>query len=129
MLKKFILLLCVAFTVVCYAYPCLILPIGSYKGEIKAGDITTEVSYKFGFNGKVEIATGENKDTKYYKLNGNSVIISDDDKFDDDDTEIKLKSMYEFNALTEMTNSVGRIVAICVGAVAVVMILLPNKKK
>ncbi len=89
MLRKIVLLLCVAFAVVCFGYPCLILPIGSYELDKPLYDsgysgLEAVTTYQFKFNGKVErtiklkdesngISTTE---TLYYKLKGNKIIFS-----------------------------------------------------
>lgn len=134
MFKKIVLLICVAFVVVCYAFPCFILPFGSYKGEIGSGESKVNVEMNFGFDGKVKTKIGDVKQTQYYKLNGNEIIISDDKTFDDSDVKIKLDSMYQFSLANgglgvEMQNDIGMYMAIGVGALAVVFILLPSRRR
>lgn len=134
MFKKILLLICVAFAVVCYAFPCFILPFGSYKGEIGSGEGKVEISVNFGFDGKAKMEIGDLEQTQYYKLKGDKIIISDDKTFDDNDIEINLDSMYQFSLSDgdvncEMQNNIGMYMAIGVGVLAVVLILLPNKRK
>ena len=134
MFKKILLLICVAFVVVCYAYPCFALPFGTYKGQIGSGESRVEVSMNFGFDGKVKIKSADSETTQYYKLKGNEIIISEDKKFDDNDITVNLDSMYEFNLgaemfNVEMKNAIGMYVAIGVGAFAVILILLPNRRR
>lgn len=134
MFKRIILLICVAFVVVCYAYPCVILPFGTYKGQIGSGEGKVEITMNFGFDGKVKIKSGEMDETQYFKLNGNEIIISEDKTFDKNDIKVNLDSMYEFDLgedmfSVEMKNTVGVYVAIGVGVLAVIMILIPNKRK
>lgn len=134
MFKRILLLLCIAFVVVCYGYPCLILPFGEYKGEWSLFGAKYEVTYSFNFNGKVKTkqkitnggtSTEENKEY-YYKLSGNYVIISEDETFDDSDTKAKINTLYQFN---NCQNMVGMFVAIGVGVLAVVLVLIPDKRR
>ena len=53
MLRKIVLILCVAFVVVCYGYPCFILPFGEYVRTTEIGNITTESTYNFDWDGTV----------------------------------------------------------------------------
>lgn len=131
MLKKLLLLVCVAFAVVCYAYPCFILPFGTYSGVRGTGESKVDISVSFGFNGKAEYKQGNSTSEKYYKLEGNKVILSDDDKFDNSDIEIQLTSMYKLSvdADVSMSNNIGMSIAIGVGALAVILILLPSKRR
>lgn len=131
MFKKILLLICVAFVVVCYAYPCFILPFGSYSGEYGTGDSKVEVSYKFNINGKVKIKNGALEVERYYKLDGTNIIISDNTTFDEEDAKIALSSMYSFDTSDsgiKLTNDVGMYVAIGFGALAVLLICLPSKR-
>lgn len=129
MFKKIVLLICVAFAVVCYAFPCFVLPFGSYKGEIGSGESKVNVEMNFGFDGKVKIKTGELENSQYYKIEGNKIIISEDKTFDKNDVKVKLDSMYEMNFGTDLRNDIGMYMAIGVGALAVVLILLPSKRR
>lgn len=134
MFRKILLLICVAFVVVCYAYPCFVLPFGSYTGTMGDGDSKVEVSMTFGFDGKVKTKIGDHSQEEYYKISGNSIIISSDKTFDDNDVEIKLDSMYNF-ALSEgileleVQNNIGFYMTIGVGILAIVLIVLPNKRR
>jgi len=138
MFRKIILLICIAFVVVCYGYPCLILPFGNYnykyenlKGEEQVATI------KFNFDGTVTYSDADLEDEQIfnYKLKGNKIIVSEDETFDDSDMEIKLKNIYEFDTqglLESKTykNNIGMYVSIGVGALAIIMILTaPNKSK
>lgn len=130
MFKKILLLICVAFVVVCYGYPCLILPFGSYTGEIGEGEYAVEMSVTFGFDGKAKVKMGELETERYYKLNGNELILSEDDKFDDNDEKLVMSSMYSFNLDdVQLHNNVGMYMTIGVGVLAVVLILMPSKRK
>ena len=129
MFRKILLLICVAFVVVCYAFPCFTLPFGSYKGEIGVGELKVEKTLTFDFNGKVKVKTGKDEREHYYKLDGNYVVISEDNKFDDQDMKVKLNSMYSLDYGTELINNVGMYMAIGIGALAVILILLPNKRR
>ena len=54
MVRKLLLLLCIAFVVIGYAYPCVVLPVGTYNGQISE---TETRSYKFGWGGMVDITS------------------------------------------------------------------------
>ena len=131
MLRKIILMICIAFVVVCYGYPCLIIPFGEYKfKETIEGEIYEE-SMKFKFDGTFSIGDK----TGYYKLSGNKIIISEDETFDDADAKIKLRNLYsfDFSILPGMsmtfTNYIGMYASIGVGVLAIVLILTaPNKR-
>ena len=134
MFRKILLLICVAFVVVFYAYPCFILPFGSYTGEIGDGETKYEVSMTFGFDGKVKTKIGEYEQEEYYKIDGSSIIISEDKTFDDNDTEIRLNSVYQYTledgSLTlDVQNDIGMYMAIGIGVFAVILILLPNRRR
>ncbi len=144
MIRKIVLLLCVAFVVVAYGYPCLIIPFGSYENKTTVADITTETSYSFKFNGKVKVVVEvygkDNKDEAlkteselYYKLKGNKIIISEDKEFSEDveggDTVVYISSIYRVNDLLDYFNVYACAITIGVGIVAVALILtIPRKR-
>ena len=131
MFRKIVLLICIAFVVVCYGYPCLMLPFGSYTYTYKVGEETKEISLQFNFNGTV-IEDGK-KEVSYYKLKGREIIISDDKTFDESDEVVKINNLYELNrdyVLTSVTlkNNIAMYITIGVGVLAVIMILTaPNR--
>ncbi len=133
MFRKLLLLICLAFVVIGFAYPCVILPVGSYT--TKVGNIST--SYKFAFDGTMEIVVKTNdKDSKdkeiktdaFYKLKGNKVIISLDEEFDKNDMSIQICSFYSLAG--GFQNISAMIVAGGVGVIALVLILtIPRKRR
>ena len=126
MLRKILLLICFAFVVVCYGYPCFILPFGQYEYSYEAAGITVTSSYSFGFDGKVKIKLAELESESFYKLKGNKIVISEDDKFEDSDMELKLASMY---SIGNYTNKIGMFSTIGLGVLALVLIItIPSKK-
>lgn len=133
MLRKIILMICIAFIVVCYGYPCLVLPFGDYQCNYTdpiSGD-KIEVTMQFKFGGKLII----DDDEGFYKQSGNKIIISEDETFDDEDLTIKLNNMYTFDfALLpgmSMTfkNNIGMYAAIGVGVLSVILVLTAPSKK
>ena len=134
MFRKIILLICIAFVVVCYGYPCFVLPFGgyTYKYEDVNGDIQ-KVVRQFKFDGTMVDEEGEI--ISYYKLKGNKIIISADETIDEYDLEVSLKNMYEFEMpilldAVEFKNDIGMYISIGVGALAIIMVLTaPNKSK
>ena len=83
MLRKIVLILCVAFVVVCYGYPCFILPFGEYVRTTEIGNITTESTYNFDWDGTVTKEDEFGITTKYYyKLKGNEVLEKPKNKED-----------------------------------------------
>ncbi|MBE7077012.1 MAG: hypothetical protein E7374_03905 [Clostridiales bacterium] len=133
-MRKILLLLCIAFVVVCYAYPCLICPFGEYENKTTVGNVTTTSTLKFNFNGKVEQTTqvGDSKAQKteyYYKLKkDNKVAIYEDKDCKNEIVRMNIDSIYELNFLTEYKNNVGFYTAIGVGVLAVLLVLWPSKK-
>ena len=123
MFRKIVLILCVAFVVVCYGYPCFILPFGEYVRTTEIGNITTESTYNFDWDGTVTKEDELGITTKYYyKLKGNEVLLSVDENFDDDyDISISINSLYNID--NGYFNQVGYYVAIGVGILALVLII------
>lgn len=123
MLRKIVLILCVAFVVVCYGYPCFILPFGEYVRTTEIGNITTKSTYNFDWDGTVTKEDELGITTKYYyKLKGNEVLLSVDENFDDDyNISISINSLYNID--NGYFNQVGYYVAIGVGILALVLII------
>ena len=132
MFRKLLLLICIAFVVVCYGYPCLILPLGSYtyNYEDLEGN-KQEMSLQFNFNGTLIVDGSDN--VSYYKLKGDKVIISNDKNFEEEAFELKIKNFYELEGdlvVTDLSlkNNIAMYSTIGVGALAVVLVLItPNK--
>lgn len=129
-MKKFLLLLCIVFVVVCYGYPCFILPFGEYKGKTEILGISQEASFNFKFDGTVKLkstigSTSVEKDY-FYQLKGNTVVISVDKTFDETDSKIQINNMYK---LGELTNTIGMIITIGVGVLATALVMFGKKDK
>lgn len=133
-MRKIILLICMAFFFVCYAFPCFVIPFGEYKGEIDG----KEVVLKFNWKGEVKDKDGEF--LYYYKMEKNKVVLSDDKTFDDNDTKITLNSIYSFQKTTvdfasisveriSYTNNIGMYSAIGVGILMVLLIITIPKRQ
>ena len=122
MLRKVMLLLCIAITVFCYGWPSLVVPFGTYKGKV--GD--EAVSYEFSFNGTVVYKTSEETKNGKYELDfmHNAVKIT----LDGEETQVQtLKNMYEFDSFK---NQIGQYVILGVGILAIVLVLIsPNGNK
>lgn len=134
MFKKLLLLICIAFVVVCFAYPCFIVPFGEYKATVGSGETKVEYSYTFDFKGNAVYKRGGIKFKYFYKLDGDEIILSEDKKFDDSDRRIEINSMYEIEATPvvgeemKLENNIGKYIAIGVGAFAILIVLImPNK--
>lgn len=129
-MRKLLSLLCILFVVVCYAYPCFVLPFGEYKLEkVISEDQKVELTLKFDLN-KVTITEGKIEQVYYYKVDGNEIVLSDDTNFTEDDNfKLQLNSMYEIGYGEKATNDIGMYIAIGVGVLAVILVLLPSKKK
>lgn len=122
MFRKIVLILCVAFVVVCYGYPCFILPFGEYVRSTEVGNIQIEAKYNFDWDGTVTKEDEFGLTTKYYyKLKGNEVLLSVDENFDDYDISISINSLYNID--NGYFNQVGYYVAIGVGILALVLII------
>ncbi len=129
MIRKFLLLICLAFVVIGFAYPCVILPVGSYTSTV--ANVTT--SYKFAIDGTMQIVVktkelGEVKTDAFYKLKGNKVIISHDEKFDDKDLSLQITSFYGLAG--GFKNISAMVIAGGVGFIALVLIVtIPRRRK
>ena len=129
-MRKILLILCIAFVVLCYGFPCIILPFGEYKGKSDVGDY--EISYKFSFNGKVKFSADDDSDYYYYRVKGNNIIISEDKTFNKDDDKIAINSFYELDTSLvgqDAKNQVAFWSTLGVGVVALLLIVtIPSKK-
>ncbi len=128
MLRKILLILCVAFVVLCYGYPCFILPFGEYVSSMEVANVTVETKYNFNWDGTCTYEDITGTITKYYyKLSGNDVLLSENDNFDDDDNvSISINSLY--NIGNGYFNQVGMYVAVGVGVLALLLIItIPRK--
>ncbi len=122
MFRKIVLILCVAFVVVCYGYPCFILPFGEYVRSTEVGNIQIEAKYNFDWDGTVTEENEFGLTTKYYyKLKGNEVWLSIDEDFESADKTISINSLYNID--NGYFNQVGYYVAIGVGILALVLII------
>lgn len=122
MLRKILLLLCIAITVVCYGWPCLVVPFGKYEGKV--GE--TAVSYEFGFNGTVVCKYGDETIIGKYELDFKNKGIKV--TLDGHETEsIELNNMYSFDNLVTFKNQIGEYAMLGIGILAVVIVLIsPN---
>ena len=123
MFRKLILILCVAFVVVCYGYPCFILPFGEYVRTTEIGNAKVEAKYDFNWDRTVNHEDELGITTKYYyKLKGNDILLSLDDDFEGDtNITISINSLY--NISNGYFNQVGMYVAIGVGVLALLCII------
>lgn len=141
MLRKIVLLLCLAFAIVAFGVPCFIIPVGDYDFREKQNGITTEISYNFGFKGKVKYTEKHlDKDGKevlptvtfeyYYKLKKNKIVLSLDNKFDETDPTLAISNMYRVTDGENMYfNPYACGVAIGVALLAGVLVCTaPNKR-
>ena len=133
MFKKIFLLLSLVFVVVCYAYPCLVLPFGEYTSV----QITSEnpddkitITYKFDMN-KVVRKKNDVEEVFYYRLDKNEIILSEDTNFtEDDNTRIQIDSIYELHdGGVKVENKIGMYIAIGIGVIDLLMILSISTKK
>ncbi len=134
MFRKLFLLICLTFFVIGFAYPCVILPVGSYSAKTGTNEVT---SFSFSFDGKVEIAVrhkvkeGEDSSviTKgFYKLDKDQVIISSDEIFDKDNLHIRIASIYRLEGGYQ--NIASMIVSGGVGIIAILLVItIPSKRK
>ena len=127
MFRKLLLLICIAFVVVCYGFPCLILPLGSYSYSYEDLEGNKqEYSIQFNFNGTAIV--DESETISYYKLSGDKVIISSDKNFEGDVFELKIKNLYELEGEVVVKNNIAMYSTIGVGVLAVILVFItPNK--
>lgn len=137
MIRKIFLLLSLAFAVVAFGYPCVVLPFGGYqqKAENDLGKFTA--SYSFHWNGKVTLDIEyENKEDetlgtsfeKFYKLKGNKVVICDNNEFKEGETEeVVIASIFRLGDNSFNPYACG--VAIGVAVLDLLLIITIPKKK
>ena len=143
-MRKFFLILIIAFAVVGFGYPCIILPYTNYTYtyEQSEGNFLT-TSYKFKLNGKVDItaslvidgeAVSSSSTENFYKLSfrGGKVLISEDENFDDA-TELVIRNFYTITPGMEAFqayNSVAVTVSIIVGVFALFLVItIPSRRR
>ena len=133
MFKKIFLLLSLVFVVVCYAYPCLVLPFGEYTSVqiiSENPDDKITITYKFDMN-KVVRKKNDVEEVFYYRLDKNEIILSEDTNFtEDDNTRIQIDSIYELHdGGVKVENKIGMYIAIGIGVIDLLMILSISTKK
>lgn len=133
-MRKVLLILCLAFFVLGFGWPTIMLPYTKYTYKTKE----METSYTFQLNGKVKVESklGKTKTNNTYKYkinfkdNAIEVIVSKDQKL-----SLKIDSFYKLSMISagemEMsaTNTVAAGVSIGVGALALLLIILSPSKK
>ena len=127
-MRKILLLICLVFTVVSFAYPNYVLPFGSYTYEYTIAGEKNKASYEFKFNGEVNFKATEKSDPDklFYKLKGNEIIISADKTFDDNDQHIRIDSVFKFE---NFRNDIAMWISIGVGIFTLVLIItIPRKR-
>ena len=130
-MRKILLIICIAFVVLCYGYPCFILPFGEYShketSEVLGADVTVTYSYKFGFDRKATYTSGDTSIEYNYKLKGNKIILSLDEEFGNlDDSEIIISNIYKFG---EYINPIGLWSTVGIGILALVLVITIPKRK
>lgn len=133
MFRKLLLILCLAFGVLAFGYPCLVLPVGNYSMTVDK--VTT--SYQFNWNGKGTMKItlnpdeGEKQETTtdfYYKLDWkNGVKISADETFDDDDITLPISNIFRLGS--KFKNQIAMWISIGVGVLDLLLVLTIRKKR
>ena len=134
-MRKIVLILCLAFVVVGFGWPTIILPYTKYTYKTEG----QELSYTFQLNGKVkrELKIGDTKheDTFKYKINfkENAIEIQITDKTKETltiDSFFKL-SVANFGGAVSVnaTNNVAMGVSIGVGVLALLLVILAPSKR
>ena len=144
-MRKLLLLLCVAFAVVGFCYPCVIFPFTDYTCTIKIAETDVTTSYNFKLNGKVDITiktsnsllnTKDTK-TKYYKLDfkNRKVLINDTKEFENAQG-FSIDNIYNLNMgsgvkeLDLYKNKIAMWTSVGIGIFAVLLIItIPKKHK
>lgn len=134
MLRRILLLLCLAFVVVVYAFPCFVLPIGNYEAKYK-NILTNEEETKtltFTFDKTIKDENGDV--VYYYRMKGNKIELSNDQEFTSS-TEISLSNAYTiiFTPLgieMKFVNKIGVWATVGVGVVALLCVItIPSRKR
>lgn len=129
MLKKILLLLSIAFVVVCYGYPFLVLPFGQYSTKLEIAGAEVEMTVQFSFEGEAKVKIGEGEEVVFfYEVKDRNVELKVNSEADPSYV-FNLDSLYEINFGSQtLRNDIGMYAAIGVGALAVILVLLPTKK-
>lgn len=144
-MRKFLLLICVAFTFFAFCWPCTIFPFTNYTYTTKSEVGETTIKYNFNFTGKVKVTTitkigdvsNENKTEMLYRISfkNKTIKFSETKEGFKDAIPVSLNNIYSFGfnvagIKAEMKNSVAMWTSVGVGAVAVLLILtIPKKRK
>ncbi len=133
-MRKVLLILCLAFFVLGFGWPTIILPYTKYS--YKTDDM--EMSFTFQINGKVKVESkmGDSKTKQSYKYKVNfkdnaiEIIVSKEEKI-----SLKIDSFYKLSMLSagdmeiSPTNKVAAGVSIGIGAAALLLIVFAPSKK
>lgn len=131
MFRKLGLLLCLAFIVVSYTFPCLILPVvGSYKYE--AEGVSTSIYFKLGNKAEVTTKNGELESKIEYKYSldfaKNQVVLKNGEN--QEVARCDIESLHDISILGfNARNNIAYYLTIGVEVLTAILILLPNKKK
>ncbi len=139
-MRKFLLLICIAFTFFAFCWPCTIFPFTNYTCTVTVGDLKTTQKFNFKLNGKVDVTSvaklgeeeQENKTTMFYKISFKNKTVKMAEKKEDlkDATPIKINNIYSLGTGVEMKNKIAMWTSVGVGAVAVLLVLtIPGKRK
>ena len=132
-MRKILLIISLAFFAVCFMFPCVILPFGTYKGELDFGSQKVEYFIKFQINGKVKARKGEDGEwnESFYKLKDGKIIVSDDKTFNNEDLELTIinANQISYPLLGKMENSIGLMVGIAILVLDVLLVITIPKKK
>lgn len=134
MFRRIILLLCLVFAIFVYAFPCFVLPFGTYKATYtNALTQETETAYmSFTFDGKIKDEDGNI--VNYYRLKGNKIEVSDDEDFSSTHA-LSLTNAYTVT-LTPLgyeikyINQIGLWASVGVGVLALLCIVtIPSRRR
>ena len=121
MFRKILLIICLAFVVVCYGYPCFILPFGNYT--YKTSDNKQE-SISFKFNGTATATSSSGTKTEYkYKINfkDNTITLTPVDS--GSEVTMTINNMYSVGFLVNFENNIGKFIMLGVGILSLVLIV------
>ncbi len=144
-MRKIFLILCFAFFVVAFGYPCIILPYTNYTYtyQIEDEEETNSITLNFKLNGKVTIKgeltifsisiLDDSEIEMYYKLNFTSrtITIAYDEDFDIELFTLSIANIYTISgSLINYTNTFAIIISIAVAAATLVLILtIPSRRR
>jgi len=107
MMKKILMLLCIAMLAFTFAFPIFVYPFGEYSGTSTVAGKEINYSASFHFDGTVDYKLGNTTQHMYYKVKDKKIYTSINKDFEIKDSSkpfMELNSLYSINVVdTDIT--------------------------